>query len=628
VGNVTDDFYTGEHFQRFFEKSANSLVLKTNAPHFTILAVSNQFLQTTGLRRDNLLGKNVSAVFPGKQDGPPEMLSSFESLDKAIATKARVTSPVFKNEISDPQSGDMEVQYWSAYNEPVLDESGDVGYLIVTANNITRQVLADNEKQNAVEGERNFRDMILQAPVAMCILLGPNHIIQVANAVMIELWGKTEEAVMNKPVFEALPDAKGQGLEQIMADVYYTGKTFKANEMPVSLLRNGKMEDVYQDFVYQPYKGADGQIIGIIAISIDVTEQVDARKKAERAEESLRMAIDAAELGSYYMNAKDRKFVASARLKEFFGYSPDEDVPYEAAINQIHPDYRQSVVDKVEAAFTTGVKFDMEYPVIGHNDGKTRWVRGIGTVQHDSDGEDTYFTGVLNEITERKHDEIRKNDFIGMVSHELKTPLTSLMAIVQVLHAKLKKSEDPFIAGALDKANLQVKKMSSLINGFLNITRLESGKMLINKQNFIIGDLIREVIQELNLTGISHIIELTVCEKVVVKADHDKIGSVLSNLFSNAVKYSPKGTRIEINCVLKGNQVLVSVTDEGLGMKAEDVGKVFDRYYRVKSDNTQNISGFGIGLYLSAEIIQHHGGKIWAESKYGHGSTFYFTLPL
>jgi two-component system sensor histidine kinase VicK len=214
-----------------------------------------------------------------------------------------------------------------------------------------------------------------------------------------------------------------------------------------------------------------------------------------------------------------------------------------------------------------------------------------------------------------------------MVSHELKTPLTSLNAILQVLNNKLRKSEDPFLPGALQRANYQAKKMSSMINGFLNVSRLESGKMLIDKQPFIIGDLVTEVIEEVNLTGLTHIIELHQCDKVVVIADRDKIGSVLVNLLSNAVKYSPKGSNIYLDCVQLGNDVLLSVRDEGLGIRPEDREHIFDRYYRVESNYTRHISGFGIGLYLSAEIVKHHGGRIWVESQSGQGSVFHFTLP-
>ena len=115
----------------------------------------------------------------------------------------------------------------------------------------------------------------------------------------------------------------------------------------------------------------------------------------------------------------------------------------------------------------------------------------------------------------------------------------------------------------------------------------------------------------------------------MVNADKDKINSVVSNLISNAIKYSPRGTLIEINSQVHDRTVTVSVKDEGMGIKPQDINNIFDRYYRIETDNTRYISGFGIGLYLSAEIIKSHpGGKIWAESETGKGSTFYFSLPL
>jgi PAS domain S-box-containing protein len=369
--------------------------------------------------------------------------------------------------------------------------------------------------------------------------------------------------------------------------------------------------------------GAFSAFTGVV---MDITEQYLSALKVERAEESLRMAVDAAGLGTYFINATDRIFYPSPTLKEFFGFKPDEEVPYEAAINQIHPDYRQKAADMVEAAFNKGERFDMEYPVIGYHDGSIRWVRGIGTMQH-YDGKD-FFTGVLHDITERKRDDMRKNDFIGMVSHELKTPLTSLNAIIQVANAKLKNSDDQFLAGAMDKANTQVKRMSTMINGFLNISRLESGKILIEKSYFNIQELVGEIAEEMKLSVNSHRIDLEQCAPTEVYADRDKINSVISNLISNAVKYSAKDTTIQISCKVTQKEIVVSVSDEGIGIKPSDAGKIFDRYYRVESSNTRHISGFGIGLYLSAEIVERHGGKIWLESEPDKGSTFYFSLPL
>jgi len=442
-----------------------------------------------------------------------------------------------------------------------------------------------------------------------------------------------------KELFGYYPD-EDLSIEQALAQIPGEYRGLVGTKLENAIYRNGDYDVTY------PVTGFhDGQLRWLRAIGnlkadpsgtfsaftgvvMDITEQYLAAVKIERAEESLRMAIDAAGLGTYFINVIDRIFYPSPKLKEFFGFGPDEEVPYEAAINQIHPDYRQAAADLVEAAITKGVIFDMEYPIIGHSDGKIRWVRGIGTVQPDEKGINRYFTGVLHEITEQKQDEIRKNDFIGMVSHELKTPLTSLTAIVQVLNARFKNSEDKFVPGALEKANLQVKRMNNMINGFLNISRFESGKILIEKHLFDIDQLLQEMIEESQLTVTTHQIEFSGCGELEVYADRDKISSVISNLLTNAVKYSPKGTLISCTCVATDQMATVSVKDEGIGLKPEDMERVFDRFFRVETNHTRHISGFGIGLYLSAEIIQRHDGKIWVESESGVGSTFYFSLPL
>ena len=152
--------------------------------------------------------------------------------------------------------------------------------------------------------------------------------------------------------------------------------------------------------------------------------------------------------------------------------------------------------------------------------------------------------------------------------------------------------------------------------------------MQIDQKKFNLDELIKEMIEETQLTTRSHIFQVTTCDQVTVSADRDKIGSVITNFLSNAVKYSATGKNVKVNCLLKSNEVEVSVQDEGIGAKPEDLQKLFDRYYRVESEDTRHIAGFGIGLYVSSEIIRQHNGRIWAESELGKGSTFYFSLPV
>jgi two-component system CheB/CheR fusion protein len=197
-----------------------------------------------------------------------------------------------------------------------------------------------------------------------------------------------------------------------------------------------------------------------------------------------------------------------------------------------------------------------------------------------------------------------------------------------LLEAKLATSADPFIHTALLKSGNQVNKMTALVHSFLDLSKLEPGKLQLKRQIFDINKLVEETITESILISNTHIIRFHPLEVMNINADREKIGQVLSNLISNAIKYSQKGSTIILRSEVLDGDIRVSVTDEGIGIKTRDLEKVFQRFYRADDEDLKNISGFGIGLYLSSEIIQRHKGKIWVKSTEGKGSTFYFSLPL
>lgn len=179
-------------------------------------------------------------------------------------------------------AGKLIPYYFNYSFTPLFDANGKVYGVMNTAADVTDLVIA---KQNVERSEQNFRNMVKQAPVAMCILLGATHVVEVANDLIVELWGKSPEDVLNKPIFEGVPESRGQGLEELLAKVYHNGETFHASERPVMLFRKNKYETIYQDFVYEPYRDGNGSIIGVLAITIDVTAQVQARQKIEEVVE-------------------------------------------------------------------------------------------------------------------------------------------------------------------------------------------------------------------------------------------------------------------------------------------------------------------------------------------------------
>lgn len=245
-----------------------------------------------------------------------------------------------------------------------------------------------------------------------------------------------------------------------------------------------------------------------------------------------------------------------------------------------------------------------------------------------ADGKIIGLSKIARDITDKKQEEYRKNDFIAMVSHELKTPLTSLKSYIQVLLAKAKQQDDNFVLEALSRANIQAKKMTTMIHDFLSLSRLEESGLSLRKEKFNLHELIKEVVSDIQLLTPNHTLKLKDCEDIAIYADRDKIGQVLTNLIENAVKYSAKGGTIVIGCEKQAGEVKIFVNDNGVGISQSDQKRLFERFYRVKNDKLKTVSGFGIGLYLVSEILRYHDSKIKVESQEGIGSTFYFYMPV
>ncbi len=233
--------------------------------------LANQTIIDIFGKGNDVIGKSYMEVLPELENQ-----EVFNQLSKVLNTGISFHAKNQRIELN--INGELLPFYFNYSFTPLFDASGKVYGVMNTAADVTDLNVA---KQKLEQSESNLRNMVLQAPVAMCILLGPEHVVEVANDLIIELWGKTPEQVVGKPVFVGIPDAKNQGLEQIMWNVYVTGETFKADERPVSLLRKGKYETVYLNFVYEPYRDENGKILGVFAVAIDVTEQVLARQRIE-----------------------------------------------------------------------------------------------------------------------------------------------------------------------------------------------------------------------------------------------------------------------------------------------------------------------------------------------------------
>ncbi|WPU92862.1 ATP-binding protein [Mucilaginibacter sabulilitoris] len=361
-------------------------------------------------------------------------------------------------------------------------------------------------------------------------------------------------------------------------------------------------------------------------------ELKDANKKLEMALEQSRLSKTAAQLGTFDLDLVNGTMEWDERCRMLFGITHQDRVSYgHDFLTGLHPEDRDRVSKVIENLYNRPVSkgdYDIEYRTIGATDGKLRWIRAIGKVFFNTEDVAVRFIGSVLDITDRKLEELRKDDFISIVSHELKTPLTTLSAMIQLLKLKFEHDTEALIPGGIDKAYGQIKKMNVLINSFLDVARFQSGKIDMDCNHFYISELVKEMVDQVVFTANrTHLIDITLCEEILVYADREKIGSVLLNILSNATKFSTQGRSIEIRCYKEGDEVKISVRDEGYGISLADQEHLFEKFYRVRNKFTTNTSGFGIGLYLCRQVMDDHNGRIQVESIEGKGSTFLLTLP-
>lgn len=233
----------------------------------------------------------------------------------------------------------------------------------------------------------------------------------------------------------------------------------------------------------------------------------------------------------------------------------------------------------------------------------------------------------IEDITEKKHIEQQKDDFISIASHELKTPVTSMKAYANLLQRHPLITSDKKATLMLEKMDAQMNRLTELVASFMNVYKMGTGKLRLKKTRFNLEELITEVVGNFQYTVSSHIVERTDDSKVEVYADKARIHQVLVNIISNAIKYSPDADKVKVSQKPEKGKVTVSIEDFGMGIPKEEQSRIFERFYRAKGQKEGNIPGLGLGLFISNEIVKQHGGEIGFKSTEGKGSTFYFALP-
>ena len=499
-------------------------------------------------------------------------------------------------------------------------------------------------KEAEAERERLNR-LFQQAPAAIAMVVEPNHIFTVANPRFLRLIGRDD--VIGKPVRKVLPEIEGQGYFTLLDTVRDTGQPIVQRERPMHLYRGGALVTAYFDFVYQPIVDSDGAPEGIFVQAVEVTEQVEARQRVEALaaelvdqRDRLELAQEAGDIGTFDLDFSTGYNTWTTELEAIYGLPPGGFAgTYEAWVDLLHPDDRERADREVRNAIAGLHDVNTQVRVL-RPDGTIRHVSVHARVIRDANGAPARLVGVNVDITERMEalaaaqDAIRTRDeFLSIASHELRTPLAGIVGMAQMLTRQLERDDISLDRLRRNAAIVQTSadRLARLVDDLLDVSRLRTGQLRMSLVAVDLNAIIRETLERVEMLHPDHSIVLDAsCDAgtCTIMADPDRLSQVISNVMENAIKYSPEGGAIDVRVRHEGQGVVLRVTDRGIGFNPEVGEQLFEPFGRAANATNRRIPGMGLGLFVSRQIVEAHGGHLRAESPgEGQGATFTLWLP-
>lgn len=424
-------------------------------------------------------------------------------------------------------------------------------------------------------------------------------------------------------------------------------EALSAGESCVVEIRNynkqGKL--FYNELYISPVKDDSGKITHFIGIQNDIS----ARKKAEQelemnykeieqkvgertqmlkqSEEYLSSIVETIRESLLVMDKEYHILSANSHFLSTFKVSLNETkgkLLYELGNGQWNIPELKTMMEEILPSNNPVLNYEVEheFPHIG----RKLMLLNAHRVELEGQFKDRILLAI-EDITERKAIEQRKDDFLSIASHELKTPLTTVVGYMQMIQRLMPENASEKFKTVVNKTGTYVDRLNQLLSELLDVSRIQSGNIELHKEPFDFDKMVSDAIEGIQTASPGYRITLKGHTGLIFNGDESHLIQVLTNLISNAIKYSPDSTQVEIHTSKVSNFIKVSVKDQGMGIKEDELKKIFQRFYRV-GEIQKSYPGMGIGLYICEQIIKNHGGTLWAESKLGSGSVFSFTLPL
>ncbi len=631
-----------------------------------IIGANDAYLRSTGRTEADIVGRYVFDAFPENPDDPgsTSVAEVRSSLLRAIDTGEPHTSPFVRYAVPALHDGvpGFDEKFWSTVHTPIKDAAGKVVCVVQNAIEVTHlyrfdrqsSVVALGAEVNAfpvvdhashaqiheamnriLKDERShLRNLFNQAPGFIAVLTGPTHVFEMVNEAYYQLVG--HRALVGKRVWDALPEVRGQGYETLLDEVYRSGKPFVGRGLKVQVQRvpDGPLAESFIDLLYQPLFGSDGEVTGIFVQGHDVSDAYLAQLARLDSAERLSEGMNAARMVVWDWEIASRRMVFSDNAELVLGRS-------DGNIDAISESIDADDAARVHLARARAIAERSGYQEIIRfrrpDDGRMLWLDVRGKVRCDAAGEPFAVRGVTLDVTERIRAEEdlrdahrRKDEFLAMLAHELRNPLAPISSAAHLLkHVRL---DETRLRDTTDIIIRQIGHITGLVDDLIDVSRVTRGLISTDKQPHdmkrMIADAVEQVRPVIDARG-HRLAVLLPPDGAFVLGDHKRVVQVLTNLLNNAAKYTPEGGNIVMRMEVQGADVLVSVSDDGIGIAPELLPRVFDLFTQGERSADRAQGGLGVGLAVVRSLVELHGGRVAATSHGpGTGSTFTVALPL
>ncbi len=506
-------------------------------------------------------------------------------------------------------------RYYDVYAFPAGE--GLDNHVAVLFNDVTKRQLAEEALK---QSEEYYKTMTDNTPV-MTWNTQPDGTCTYLNKQWYDYTGQTPESGLGFGWLKAVHPRDLKKTEQITKVAY-------EREAPFSLEYRLKGNDGSYRWHLDtglPKFGNTGVFEGHVGAVIDIHERKTAEEKLRESEEFNRTllesspdCVNALDLNGAIISVNNN----GRRMMEIENFG---DLKGKLWTKLWEGDYFRAAVAAVEKAKNGGIGHMLGYRTTAK--GTPKWWDVLVAPVKDTTGAVERLVCVSRDITTLKELEKQKDEFIGIASHELKTPVTSIKGSIQIIDRLFQEKSYEMVDNFLKKADLHVNKLTALINDLLDISKIQAGKLEYNFTDFIAREIITDAVEQVSHQKKNHKITVLGNLDATVYGDKARLEQVVTNLLTNAIKYSPHATEVILNAESDGGSLTVSVTDFGIGIPGEKLSNIFDRFFRVEKSSHQ-FQGLGLGLFICAEIVKRHGGEITAKSTEGVGSTFSFTIPI